>query len=108
MPRVQDAIPSLDRRAWKGRSNPLLLSTLRFAPESRAGRPSSKVARGRRKQVRGRLTEHHVNRLLSLTPPLSDNSKSCRADRHSDPTPNDSDSATHRDRIQLIVQDLLE
>jgi hypothetical protein len=30
-----------------------------------------------------------VNRLLSLTPPLSDNSKSCRADRHSDPTPND-------------------
>ena len=36
MPRVQDAIPSLDCRAWKGRSNPLLLSTLRFAPESRA------------------------------------------------------------------------
>jgi hypothetical protein len=35
MPRVQDAIPSLDRRAWKGHSNPLLLSTLRFAPESR-------------------------------------------------------------------------
>jgi len=35
MPRVQDAIPSLDCRAWKGRSNPLLLSTLRFAPESR-------------------------------------------------------------------------
>jgi hypothetical protein len=30
-----------------------------------------------------------VNRLLSLTPPLSDNSKGCRADRHSDPTPND-------------------
>src|SRR5580693_1580189 len=35
MPRVQDAIPSLDCRAWKGHSNPLLLSTLRFAPESR-------------------------------------------------------------------------
>jgi hypothetical protein len=35
MPRVQDAIPSLDCRAWKGRSNPLLLSALRFAPESR-------------------------------------------------------------------------
>src|SRR5580700_7349635 len=35
MPRVQDALPSLDCRAWKGRSNPLLLSTLRFAPESR-------------------------------------------------------------------------
>src|SRR5580704_13521428 len=37
MPRVQDALPGLDCRAWKGRSNPLLLSTLRFAPESRAG-----------------------------------------------------------------------
>ena len=35
MPRVQDALPSLDGRAWKGRSNPLLLTTLRFAPESR-------------------------------------------------------------------------
>jgi hypothetical protein len=29
-------LPSLDCRAWKGHSNPLLLSTLRFAPESRA------------------------------------------------------------------------
>src|SRR5580704_5938011 len=37
MPRVQDAIPSLDCRAWKGRSNPLFLSALRFAPESRPG-----------------------------------------------------------------------
>ena len=35
MPRVQDALPSLDCRAWKGRSNPLLLNPLRFAPESR-------------------------------------------------------------------------
>src|ERR1700722_20373003 len=35
MPRVQDALPSLDCRAWKGRSNPLLLSALRFPPESR-------------------------------------------------------------------------
>src|ERR1700722_14171523 len=35
MPRVQDALPSLDCRAWKGRSNPLLLSAWRFAPESR-------------------------------------------------------------------------
>jgi hypothetical protein len=35
MPRVQDALPSLDCRAWKGRSNPLLLSALRFAPQSR-------------------------------------------------------------------------
>src|SRR5208337_4725738 len=35
MPRVQDAIPSLACRAWKGRSNPLLLTALRFAPESR-------------------------------------------------------------------------
>src|ERR1700691_2122100 len=39
MPRVQDAIPSLDCRAWKGRSNPLLLSALRFAPESRPEHP---------------------------------------------------------------------
>jgi hypothetical protein len=39
MPRVQDALPGLDCRAWKGRSNPLLLSTLRFAPESRAAIP---------------------------------------------------------------------
>jgi hypothetical protein len=31
-----------------------------------------------------------VNRLQSLTPPFSDNSTSCRADRRSDPTPNDS------------------
>jgi hypothetical protein len=30
-----------------------------------------------------------VNRLQSLTPSFSDNSTSCRADRRSDPTPND-------------------
>ena len=36
MPRVQDAIPSLAGRAWKGRPNPLLLTSLRFAPESRS------------------------------------------------------------------------
>jgi hypothetical protein len=30
-----------------------------------------------------------VNRLQSLTPPFSDNSTGCRADRRSDPTPND-------------------
>src|SRR5208283_4963563 len=41
MPRVQDAIPSLDCRAWKGRSNLLLLSALRFAPESRLVRLST-------------------------------------------------------------------
>jgi hypothetical protein len=35
MPRVQDAIPNLGCRAWKGHSNPLLLSALRFAQESR-------------------------------------------------------------------------
>src|SRR5208282_6347085 len=35
VPRVQDAIPSLACRAWKRRPNPLLLSALRFAPESR-------------------------------------------------------------------------
>src|SRR5271156_2075537 len=35
MPRVQDAIPSLACRAWKGCANPLLLTSLRFAPESR-------------------------------------------------------------------------
>src|SRR4029077_13581278 len=38
MPRVQDALPSLDCRAWKGRSNPLLLNPLRFAQESRRSR----------------------------------------------------------------------
>src|SRR5580658_826653 len=35
MPRVQDAIPSLACRAWKRCPNPLLLTSLRFAPESR-------------------------------------------------------------------------
>jgi hypothetical protein len=30
-----------------------------------------------------------VNRLQSLTPPFSDNSTCCGADRRSDPTPND-------------------
>ena len=35
MPRVQDAIPSLDCRARKRRSNPFFLTALRFAPESR-------------------------------------------------------------------------
>src|SRR5260370_904148 len=34
-PGVQDGLPSLDCRAWKGGSNPLLLNPLRFAPESR-------------------------------------------------------------------------
>jgi Bifunctional DNA primase/polymerase, N-terminal len=33
--RTGNAIPSLTCRAWKGRSNPLLLTALRFAPESR-------------------------------------------------------------------------
>src|SRR5665811_187231 len=36
MPRLQDAIPGLARRAWQGRSNPLLLTPLHLAPESRA------------------------------------------------------------------------
>jgi hypothetical protein len=35
MPRLQDAIAGLARRAWQGRSNPLLLTPLHFAPESR-------------------------------------------------------------------------
>jgi hypothetical protein len=35
MPRLQDAIPGLARRAWQGRSNPLLLTPLHLAPESR-------------------------------------------------------------------------
>ena len=34
MPPVQDAIPSLAGRAWKGRPTPLLLTSLRFARES--------------------------------------------------------------------------
>src|SRR4029077_19797112 len=45
MPRVQYAIPSLDCRAWKGHSNPLLLSTLRFAPESRGSQRRRLIAR---------------------------------------------------------------
>src|ERR1700723_3529907 len=47
MPRVQDALPSLDCRAWKGRSNPLLLNPLRFAPESRhakLSRPTNRAS----------------------------------------------------------------
>ena len=35
MPRLQDAIPSLTLPSLKERSNPLLLTPLRFAPESR-------------------------------------------------------------------------
>src|SRR5271170_6437271 len=50
MPRVQDAIPSLDCRAWKGRSNPLLLTALRFAPESR-GRDKSLMERRTRRFI---------------------------------------------------------
>src|SRR5271166_3335174 len=45
MPRVQDAIPSLACRAWKGRSNSLLLSALRFAPESREARSNGVFCR---------------------------------------------------------------
>jgi transposase len=52
MPRVQDAIPSLDCRAWKGHSNPLLLTPLRFAPESRR---TLYKARARIEQGVGRL-----------------------------------------------------
>ena len=51
MPRVQDAIPSLDCRAWKGRSNPLLLSTLRFAPESRPDHKFKVYISGQRRRV---------------------------------------------------------
>src|SRR6476659_2889328 len=50
MPRVQDAIPSLDCRAWKGRSNPLLLSALRFAPESRIAVCNPKVSKRTKQQ----------------------------------------------------------
>ena len=48
MPRVQDAIPSLDCRAWKGRSNPLLLNALRFATESRTCKKYGRSRRGPR------------------------------------------------------------
>jgi hypothetical protein len=45
-------------------------------------------------EVHGSPTIHSrrrgsVNRIQSLTPPFSDNSTRCRADRRSDPTPND-------------------
>jgi hypothetical protein len=49
MPRVQDAIPSLACRARKGCSNPLLLTSLRFAPESRPS-PASRQSLARRHQ----------------------------------------------------------
>ena len=39
---------AFDCRAWKGRSNPLLLSALRFAPESRAPHQGSGLGRDRR------------------------------------------------------------
>src|SRR4029077_12154536 len=51
MPRVQDALPSLGCRAWKGRSNPLLLSVLRFAPESRGRSTPSSSAQTRHRLV---------------------------------------------------------
>src|SRR6516164_8195707 len=55
MPRVQDAITSLDCRAWKGRSNPLFLSgcaSLRNPGTVRAhaqlgGFPANSIARVR-------------------------------------------------------------
>src|SRR5271167_3976806 len=46
-PIVEDAIPSLDCRAWKGRSNPLLLSALHFAPESRRRLPCRRAVKNR-------------------------------------------------------------
>ena len=58
MPRVQDAIPSLDCRAWKGRSNPLLLTALRFAPESRL------ITRGRNKMVIKFLEDESLTHLF--------------------------------------------
>jgi hypothetical protein len=41
------------------------------------------------KQDGAQLIDQCVNRLQRLTPPFSDNSTSWRADRRSDPTPND-------------------
>ena len=47
----------------------------------------------------------HVNRLQSLTPSFSDNSTRCRADRRSDPTPNDSlgGVALNQQRISKLM-----
>ena len=53
MPRVQDTVPSLARRAWKGCSNPLLLTALRFAPES--GQFAAWLAQSSRHQHRRHL-----------------------------------------------------
>ena len=52
-----DAIPSFACRAWKGRSNPLLLTALRFAPESgitdlRSLRPRTPPTRSRCSKAR--------------------------------------------------------
>src|SRR5271167_2260073 len=62
MPRVQDAIPSLDCRAWKGRSNLLFLSALRFAPESRGG---ARVAAMREKiKAGGHVSPYRLRKQL--------------------------------------------
>src|ERR1700722_9491668 len=65
MPRVQDALPSLDCRAWKGRSNPLLLNPLRFAPESRTGHCEGKV------RVRDHSNRKRLRHLPQFGNPLS-------------------------------------
>src|ERR1700722_6198924 len=65
MPRVQDALPSLDCRAWKGRSNPLLLSALRFAPESRLG---AKGPATRRQGPAGQVEDRDFPRRLAQRP----------------------------------------
>src|ERR1022692_2003032 len=60
MPRVQDAIPCLDCRAWKGRSNPLLLTALRFAPESRQRVHGQEPDMRRKRRTNGRLFTHQI------------------------------------------------
>jgi hypothetical protein len=83
MPRLQDAIAGLARRAWQGRSNPLLLTPLHFAPESRgrqivralseSAKPQSeipasqRISRQRRRSVADRFGSQVLHAIGAVT-----------------------------------------
>ena len=58
MPRVQDSIPSLACRAWKGRPNPLLLNPVVLRSRSRLAIDPAKIARHGRIVWSNRATFH--------------------------------------------------
>ena len=81
MPRVQDAIPSLACRAWKGRSNPLLLSALRFAPESRVPMMMSRSSQREARRTSDPSSKPFSSAVICF-PPLNDRRDSdCQYDR---------------------------